>query len=123
MELNGYGYVDFRVQPMEIKMPSYKTSVVEGEFILNLHDGRMQKFKPIEFNLHSPSEHSVNGEHFDLEVHILHYYKGTRNQLGAMIGIFFDVKKAASQDKDNAFIQSILDSVDNGGEIRILEFL
>ena len=96
MELNGYGYVDFKLLQEDIRMPSYEIDVPEGEFILNLPDGRKQMFKPFQFNLHSPSEHTINGQHFDLELHILHYYKGTRNQLGAMIGIFFDVEKASN---------------------------
>ena len=40
MEINGYGYEDFNVSKKNIIMPSYITPVSEGEFILNLYDGR-----------------------------------------------------------------------------------
>lgn len=40
MEINGYGYEDFNVGKDDIEMPSYVTPVSEGEFILNLYDGR-----------------------------------------------------------------------------------
>ena len=40
MELNGYGYVDFKLLQEDIRMPSYEIEVPEGEFILNLPDGR-----------------------------------------------------------------------------------
>ena len=114
MELNGYGYEDFSVQMGGIKMPSYEIMVTEGEFILNLQDGRKQLFNPIKFDLHSPSEHTIAGNHYDVELQILHHYKGTDEQLGAIIGIFFDVEEAKDVNKENAFIQSIIDASKNG---------
>ena len=68
MEINGYGYMDFTVLKSSIEPPSYRIPVEEGLFILNLHDGREQEFKPIQFELHSPSEHTVSGEHYDVEL-------------------------------------------------------
>ena len=100
----------------------------EGLFILNLHDGRKQEFKPIHFNLHSPSEHTVNGRHYDAELQILHHYKGTENQLGAVIGIFFTVKPG-QEDNQSAFLQSVFDIIDgpdttySSGQVRMLDFL
>ena len=40
MEINGYGYRDFSVNKSGIQMPSYQIDVDEGEFILNLADGK-----------------------------------------------------------------------------------
>ena len=31
-------------------------------------------FYPIQLHFHAPSEHTVNGMHYDLEVHIVHTY-------------------------------------------------
>ena len=83
MEINGYGYVDFTAQKAQIGLPCLEIPVEDGEFILNLFDGKKQLFKPILFDLRIPSEHTVNGKHYDAEIHILHHYKGTDNQLGA----------------------------------------
>lgn len=93
MEINGYGYVDFVTTKQMIALPCLEIPVDEGEFILNLFDGKKQLFKPINFDLRIPSEHTVNGRQFDAELHILHHYKGTDNQLGAQIAIFFDSNK------------------------------
>ena len=40
MELNGYGYLDFTAKRSDIELPYFKTAVTDGEFILNLYDGR-----------------------------------------------------------------------------------
>ena len=52
----------------------------------------------------APSEHTVNGKHFDLEMHIVHLEKHT-NALGAVISIMFDVDEGGNA--SNAFIQSL----------------
>mmetsp|Transcript_17928 Transcript_17928/g.24082 ORF Transcript_17928/g.24082 Transcript_17928/m.24082 type:complete len:85 (-) Transcript_17928:492-746(-) len=77
MELNGYEFEDFEVRKSSIHMPDFKTQVEQGELILNLYDGKKQLFKPMDFRLHAPSEHTLNGQHFDAELQILHHYKGT----------------------------------------------
>ena len=40
MELNGYGYTDFGVPKDQIGLPTSKINVADGEFILNLYDGK-----------------------------------------------------------------------------------
>lgn len=40
MEINGYGYKDFIVSKSDLQMPSFQINVDEGEFILNLADGK-----------------------------------------------------------------------------------
>ena len=77
MELNGYEYVDFDVAKSQVHLPDYKTDVKHGELILNLFDGKKQLFKPMSFKIHAPSEHTLNGKHFDAELQLLHHYKGT----------------------------------------------
>lgn len=47
MELNGYGYEDFRATRSGVAEITYETEVTNGEFILNLWDGRKQLFKPV----------------------------------------------------------------------------
>ena len=59
----------------------------------------------MQISLHSPSEHYVDGKQYDLEMHIIHHYKGTDSHLGAIIAIFFDTKAWTSNNP--IFIESI----------------
>lgn len=52
--------------------------------------------------MHIPSEHTVQGKHYDAELHIVHHYKGTDDQLGAVIAIFFDVPRINEDDDDHS---------------------
>ena len=64
-------------------------------------------------------------KHYDLEMHIVHHYKGTDMQLGAIIGIFFD--RVAGGLEENDFLKSIFDILEQDerkqGQIRIQDFL
>lgn len=63
-----------------------------GEFRFTLEDKSILTFEPISFHFHSPSEHTVNGKHYDLEMHFIHKYKGSEIQIGAIISVFFDAE-------------------------------
>ena len=77
----------------------------DGEFQLTFPDGSMSLFEPLWLNFKSPSEHTVEGKHHDLEMQIFHQYKGTNGQYGAVIAIFFD--RGDGGEYDNAFIESL----------------
>ena len=61
-----------------------------GEFTINFPDGTTETFVPLQFHYHAPSEHTVNGLLFDLELHFVHTYQD--GSLGSVLGIFFDRK-------------------------------
>lgn len=111
MELNGYGYQDITNSAVRsggqtaISDNGFKVPLDAGEFQLNFADGSKSIFTPLQFHFHAPSEHSVEGKLYDLEVHLVHYYKGTNTQLGAVIGIFFDVEEGGNIQND--FLESI----------------
>ena len=50
--------------------------------------GMESEFAFAQFHFHSPSEHTINGVHYDLEMHMVHTYLD--GSLGAVIGIMFD---------------------------------
>lgn len=77
-------------------MPSYKLPFSSGELKHTDFEGRVRSFVAYEFDIHAPSEHTIDGEHFALEVHIKHHYKGTDGQLGAGIGILYNVGEKKS---------------------------
>jgi len=105
MELNGYGYRDFSIATVGTDLSRADGSVYSpldnGEFHLNFADGSKSVFTPLQFHFHAPSEHSVDGNLYDLEVHFVHYYADTDYSLGAVIGVFFD---RSAGDFDNDFL-------------------
>ena len=56
-------------------------------------------FSAAQLHFHAPSEHTVNGKHYDLEMHIVHIDKVTR-QPSAVIGLFFDVQEGGNRPND-----------------------
>lgn len=66
-------------------------------------------FAPIQFHIHAPSEHTFNGKHYDLELHIVHTdYVSSRL---AVLAIYFDV--AAGGNLDNPFITALKFNLQN----------
>lgn len=81
------------------------------------------EFEVKEFHLHSKSEHTIEGVHFDAEMHIVHMpsagatteQKG--NALASAMGIIFDTTKADAVNPEvvtaiDAFFDSLSLSVD-----------
>ena len=110
-QINGYGYRNFSSR----KVVKAKTSVVIDtkpenneaypEYQINFHDGSKTVYQPLQFHFHAPSEHTVNGQNYDLEFHLVHQKKNTNVELGAVIGIFFDVEAGGST--PNPFIEQL----------------
>ena len=54
----------------------------------------MNYYKFVNFHIHSPSEHTFNGENYDLELHLVHEMidpDPSKNQF-AVVAVFFDTK-------------------------------
>ena len=56
---------------------------------MTFKDGKESQFEPLQMHLHAPSEHTIDGKYFDLEMHIVHKHKHSQ-QIGAVIAILFD---------------------------------
>ena len=56
---------------------------------------------PIQFHFHSPSEHTINGERFALELHLVHVDAETQEP-AAVLGILFKV--AEDPNYENYFL-------------------
>jgi carbonic anhydrase len=76
------------------------TLMAEGNFskmVATDVAGNSYEFEAIQFHFHAPSEHTINGKHYDLELHIVHQMtpesaknaKTSRNL--AVLGVFFDL--------------------------------
>jgi len=77
---------------VQVELAAAKTTD-SGKMELTREDG-VSNWYPIQFHFHAPSEHTVMGEQYDLEMHIVHL--GADGSLGAVLGIFFDTKKGGS---------------------------
>jgi carbonic anhydrase len=64
--------------------------------------GQSSEFQAAQFHIHAPSEHTVDGYHYDLEVHLVHTYSDGKSGNG-VIGIFFDRKMGGTG--RNAFVE------------------
>jgi carbonic anhydrase len=53
-------------------------------------NGKVQRFQPLGFKIKSPSEHTVNGKNYAVEVQFVHKYMNTDDELGSNFSIFFD---------------------------------
>lgn len=76
-----------------------------GTLQLTFADGEQAQFTPAQLHFHSPSEHTVDGVHYDLEMHIVHTYMD--GSLGGVLGIFFDVEVGVENPQANEFINSL----------------
>ena len=56
------------------------------------HGGKIDTYNSLQFHWHAPSEHQVNGEYFDLELHIVHSNADGSGNL-AVTGLLFKVDK------------------------------
>jgi len=65
---------------------------VEGHIDVEYDNGETGSYEPIQFHFHSPSEHSVNGEQYALEMHMVHRDRLTKKP-AAVIGIFFKISE------------------------------
>lgn len=91
---------NFSPTPMRIMNNGHTIQLTynTGSFI----DWGNERFELIQFHFHSPSEHLVNGKHYDMEVHLIHK---TQDHQYVVVGIF--MKKG----KHNPYIQEIWDHI------------
>ena len=40
----------------------------EGEFEIKYSDGSIGKYEPLELHFREPSEHTIDGKHYDIEL-------------------------------------------------------
>jgi carbonic anhydrase len=85
--------------------------------------GMSEEFEVLEFHFHHKSEHTIEGVHYDLEMHIVHIGVGTdaekKKGFASAMGIIFDTTKGAKVDAatekaiDGFFDSMHLDTADS----------
>ena len=115
--------------PLELKYRAITTRarftkriyILHGDYGKMLVYGPQQKdprvFDSVQFHFHAPSEHELDGNLYDLEMHLVHkdLRKGTIN---AVLGFMFK-----NTGKFNPFIQSTIDALEKPTEIDMGELL
>jgi len=75
-------------------------------------EGDVYEYEAIQFHFHAPAEHTIRGDYYDLEVHIVHQITPRCSQKGnvkrnlAVVGIFFDLDENPDA-QPNPFIESL----------------
>lgn len=87
-----------KVHPTEVENNFFNSHLAEHMF-----GAKSMRFEAAQFHWHSPSEHTIDGKHFDLEIHVVHTQKmnATEDEDGnpidpgkikyAVIGLMFSV--------------------------------
>lgn len=78
--LSGLTFFANEEQDLHLEIENFKTSLyvpleeADEDISLTLYDetGNGKVFLPLQFHIHAPSEHTVNGQTYDLELHIVH---------------------------------------------------
>lgn len=71
------------------------------------------EYNLLQFHFHTPSEHTLNGDHYDMEIHFVHGRVGDESRL-AVVGVLVD---ASDDDNDCAFLEQFLGNLpDQEGE-------
>jgi len=60
-------------------------------------------FSAAQLHFHAPSEHTINGKHMDLEMHVVHIHES--GERFSVLGFFFDVETGG--DSENEFLTAI----------------
>lgn len=89
------------------KGTTFLNAITPKDEVLYLYDETKvaKQYTPLQFHYHAPSEHTIDGYLYDLELHIVHK-NDSAGEL-SVIGIFFDMKKGGN--KTNPFLEEYLD--------------
>ena len=68
--------------------------VSDGKMKVTFPDGAKSNFTPVQFHFHSPSENTINGKNYDLEMHIVHQYAD--GGFGGVLAFFFDTTRCSN---------------------------
>jgi len=79
----------------------------DGTFTRTFYGGETAELQAVQMHLHAPSEHTIDGYHFDAELHIVHLY--ANGTLGGVLGMLFDRNQGGLD--TNTLIDQIIDPV------------
>ena len=92
LQLKGYDYKNYEDYSVSSAGGTLFPQTETGRLEVNYEDGRKGLNKLFQFHMHAPSEHTVEGKNYPLELHIIHTDAET-GRFGTVIGIFFEISK------------------------------
>jgi carbonic anhydrase len=100
-----YRHISGRLVDKGPNSDSLWVNSTDGEMAFVNHDKNVRLFKILQFHMHAPSEHTINGKNYDLELHLVHQSPTNKSQL-SVIAIFFDT--VAGDHHKNPFLESLI---------------
>ena len=70
----------------------------DGSLVVWDNQGDSKAYYLTQYHVHAPSEHTIDGKNYEVEVHMVH--KSYSDNSLAIVGIFFDSEKGGSQQSD-----------------------
>ncbi len=80
-----------------------KVNFDDGSLVVWDNQGDSKAYYLLQYHIHAPSEHTVDGKNYEVEIHMVH--KSYSDNSLAVVGIFFDSEKGGNQKSD--FIDSL----------------
>lgn len=90
-----------------------------GRLVLRDESKKEKVYTPLQMHHHAPSEHTVDGKNYDMELHIVHTAKN--NTELSVIGIFFDQKVGGNG--ENEFLQKIITAQDGANTTAVRDWV
>ena len=96
------------MRPTVVENKTYTISVNFTNGNLDFFDSydELKMYSPTKIHLHAPSEHTFNGKHYDLEIHIVH--KDYKSSNLAVLALFFDINEGDGGNIENAFLTALM---------------
>lgn len=63
---------------------------LDGDFVMHEEAKEDEHLFPSQFHFHAPSEHTIDGRHYDIEMHI--YHETADKSHHSVISVFFDTR-------------------------------
>lgn len=121
--MEGEKYTNYAMQTVNYGSHTIKVTTGAGNYYLTDYEGETYPFTFAQFHMHAPSEHTRDGQYFDMEMHFVHVFDSDSTKITgldmdqvidnadyAVIGVFFD--RQAGGNRNNDFLEQMNLSTD-----------
>ena len=72
-----------------------KADFRDGSIVVWDHMGESKAYQLLQYHIHAPSEHTIDGKNYEVEIHLVH--KSYIHNKLAVVGLFFDSVAGGNQ--------------------------